>query len=270
MMSAATELFPVPVYTTIGNHDAWNSGAAAYASYYGPYTYSFVYKDAKFVFLDTSSGIVGETQFDWLEGELADGGHEHLFVFTHMPPVDTVTGEFDAKNTLHPESLYTIHSKNESDYFLRIMDDYGVDVVFAGHTHVHGDVVLNGTRYVTSGVMGGSVKPGDTIGYLDVTVDGDSVDVEFVDVLSVEAAEALGSRIQAIRVFTIPFMINNSVRIALTLALAVIASLTTLGFRRRLVVRVGPGSPGSASGPAASEPGRDSLLPESGSGRTGS
>lgn len=238
MIASAFELAPFPLYTTIGNHDAWNGGGSTYNKYFGPNNYSFVYENARFIFLDSSSGIIGETQFIWLETELENNDEDFVFVITHMPPIDTVSGEFDTSNTLHPESLFTIHSKSESDYFLYLMDEYDVDVVLAGHTHVHGVSEIDGTTYVTSGVLGGSVKPGNDIGYLEVTVTDSDIFIEHVDILSVEEAggKAFENYVQALRVFAMPFLINNSIRIALSMFLLVGVSLLWIPIRRKLMV----------------------------------
>ena len=245
MMASVLELAPFPIYTTIGNHDAWNSGGPIYNKYFGPNTYSFVFESTRLIYLDTSSGIIGETQFEWLESELENNNAEHILIITHMPPIDTVTGEFDTSNTLHPESLFTIHSKSESDYFLSLMDQYDVDVVFAGHTHVHGVSVIDGTTYVTSGVLGGSVKPGNSIGYLEVTITDSEILIEHVDILSVAEAggKAIENSVQALRVFAMPFLINNSIRIALSLFVLVGISLLWIPIRRKLVISINSDMP---------------------------
>jgi hypothetical protein len=117
------------------------------------------------------------------------------------------------------------------------MDEYDVDVVFAGHTHVYGSSVLNGTTYVTSGVLGGSVKPSNTIGYLEVTVSDTGVEIELVDILSVDEAKGktLENYVQTVRVFAMPFLINNSIRIALSLFTIVTISLLWIPLRRKLL-----------------------------------
>ena len=168
-----------------------------------------------------------------------------------MPPIDTVTGVFDTSNTLHPESLFTIHSKSESDYFLYLMNQYDVDVVFAGHTHVHGMSVIDDTTYVTSGVLGGSVKPGNTIGYLEVVVSGSEVDIQLVDILSVEEArgKTIENSVQALRVFLMPFLINNSIRITLSLLAIVSISLLWIPLKRKLVIVIEKEDPASERRP---------------------
>lgn len=238
MMASTIELLPYPTYTSIGNHDMWNDGGAVYNKYFGPSNYSFVYKNSLFIIMDTSSGIIGESQFEWLINRLEANTSEHIFVITHMPPIDTNTGEFDTSNTLHPESLFTIHSKSESDYFMRLMSEYHVDVVFAGHTHVHGMIDIDGTTYVTSGVLGGSVKPGNTIGYLEVNVNQDEVSVEFIDILSVEEATSniVENYLQVFRVFLTPFLINHSIRIFISLCLIIGFNLALVYIRKNYLV----------------------------------
>ena len=263
MMSAAfTEILPFPVYSTIGNHDAWNGGSTSYNKYFGPVNYSFVYQNVNFIFLDSSSGIIGENQFDWLISELEKNTSPYLFVISHMPPIDTVTGVFDTTNTLHPESLHTIHSKTESDYFLRLMDQYDVDVVFSGHTHIYGQTIINGTTYITSGVLGGTMKPGNSVSYLEVEVGKEDYNIQVRDILSVEEAgtKELENRLQAVRVFSIPFLINNSVRIAATLLLFIFASLLWIVIRRRFIFRI-VDSGTSASVIAPNEPRNEDYSP---------
>ncbi len=241
MMSAAfAENLPVPVFSSIGNHDVWNGGSTSYNKYFGPFHYSFVYRNSKFIFLDSSTGIIGENQFDWLIDELDNNKSEFLFVISHMPPIDTVTGIFDTSDTLHPESLHTIHSKSESDYLLRLMDQYDVDVFFSGHTHIFGQTVIDGTTYITSGVLGGTMQPGNSVSYLEVEVGKDDYSINMKDILSVEEAggKVLENRFQAVRVFSVPFMINNSVRIAATLLLFISSSLLWIVIRRRFMYRV--------------------------------
>lgn len=239
MAAATTEILPIPVYPTIGNHDVWNGGSTSYNKYYGPFSYSFVFRETKFIFLDSSSGIIGENQFNWLIGELENNDSSMTFVFSHMAPIDTVTGSFDTSNTLHPETLHTIHSKSESDYLLRLMTQYGVDVFFAGHSHYHGRVEIGGTTYITSGVLGGTVKPGNDVCYLEVEVYNGQYTMNTIDVLSSEEAseKETENRFQAIRVFSIPFLINNSVRIASTLLLLIIIGMLWVPIRQRLVYR---------------------------------
>lgn len=237
--SAFTETLPVPVFSSIGNHDVWNGGSTSYNKYFGPFNYSFVYQNAKFIFLDTSSGIIGENQFDWLIGELENNTSSFLFVISHMPPIDTVTGVFDTSSTLHPESLHTIHSKSESDYLLRLMAQYPVDAFISGHTHIFGETDIAGTTYITSGVLGGTMKPGNNVCYLEVEVGEEEYSIRLVDILSVEEAgtKEIENRLQAIRVFSVPFLINNSVRIAASLILLIIVSLLWIVIRRKFIFR---------------------------------
>jgi hypothetical protein len=59
-----------------------------------------------------------------------------------------------------------------------------------------------------------------------------------VDILSVEEArgKTIENSVQALRVFLMPFLINNSIRITLSLLAIVSISLLWIPLRRKLVV----------------------------------
>jgi hypothetical protein len=120
------------------------------------------------------------------------------------------------------------------------MKEYEVDVFFAGHTHIYGQQEIDGTTYITSGVLGGTVKPGNTVCYLVVEVDEENYSIEMIDILSVEEASTkeMENRFQALRVFTVPFLINNSVRIAMTLILFIVFSLLWIPIHKYLLFKI--------------------------------
>lgn len=67
--------FKVPLYTTLGNHDIRENGRPTYTMLFGPPYYSFNYKNAHFVFTDSSRGraektAIPEEQYVWLENDL--------------------------------------------------------------------------------------------------------------------------------------------------------------------------------------------------------
>ncbi|MBO6222642.1 MAG: metallophosphoesterase family protein [Bacteroidales bacterium] len=63
--------------------------------------------------------------------------------------------------------------------YLALFQKYGVDVVFAGHTHMDYDTTAEGIRFVTAGPVGMPLGRGYS-GYEVVTVTKDGVDCRFV------------------------------------------------------------------------------------------
>lgn len=113
----------VPYFVVIGNHDLVGNGSLAYHEMYGPFDFSFIYGDIKFVFINTNSreynfnGRVPDV--DWLEAQLKPGpDFSHAVVLFHVPPMDA---DFDA------DLEVPFHS---------IMAKYN-NVLFATHGHLH-------------------------------------------------------------------------------------------------------------------------------------
>ena len=218
------ELSPVPIYTTIGNHEAWQSGLRYYKDYFGPLYNSFIYKDCLFVFLDSHSGYIGQTQFDWLKLTLAGSPAKHKFVFSHMPPVNPKTGEFDANDHHLKELSNSLFDKTESDQLVKLLNDYKVEAIIAGHTHTQAQINIGGTNIISTGSMGGAVSQGEDVSYLKVTV-GDSIEYEPISVVSTQqiAQNKFTNLIYTLRVFAGPFLLDKAIRLNLTIILLIFA-----------------------------------------------
>ncbi|PIN81312.1 hypothetical protein COV13_01575 [Candidatus Woesearchaeota archaeon CG10_big_fil_rev_8_21_14_0_10_32_9] len=237
--SAIAESYPLQVFTTMGNHDIWNRGDKYYNVYFGPYYYSFEIKDTKIIILDTSKGLIGDSQFDWLYRELKDNTNNHTIIISHMPPIDTLSGNFDTSENLHPEMSNTIHIKSESEYLIKLMNEFHVDAYIAGHTHQQGAIKINDTLIATSGALGGTVLPGDNVGYIILDVDEEGVHLENIDVMSVEEVNSnkIQDNLHAARVFVLPVIINKSIRIASTILLFLILSIVLYFLKDKLIYR---------------------------------
>jgi predicted phosphodiesterase len=238
--AAIAESLPVQVFPTIGNHDVWNRGDKIYSQYFGPYYYSFIYKNTKFIFTDSSTGVIGDSQFKWIVSELEDSREKkcsHIIVFSHMPPIDTKTGSFDSSEPLHPELVSNIHLEAETEYLLELMKEYQVDAFVGSHTHEHGMKIQDNTIYVTSGVLGGSISAGDSVSYLQIDVSHENVEIKEVEVIASEDVESdvIGGKLQSAKIFAVPFMINKSVRITCTIVMIIICLLAWRGLRKFLV-----------------------------------
>ena len=73
--------------SVIGNHDVFNEGWDNYKSAMGRSHYTVSYGNSQFIALDTADGTLGETQYDWLEGELKKSKPTHTFILSHYLPV---------------------------------------------------------------------------------------------------------------------------------------------------------------------------------------
>jgi hypothetical protein len=115
------------IYHSIGNHDEDNS-SSGFDTYLNVFTlpgeetyYSFIYGNAVFICLNTEAPGNAE-QYTWLLSTLeANKDQTWKFVFFHRPYYTSPSheGEMDAYfNT-----------------WWKAFDDYGVDMIFNGHTH---------------------------------------------------------------------------------------------------------------------------------------
>ena len=121
------------VYYTLGNHDCTGNGGSLYRSIFtmpmnpsnNEYYYSFTYKNAVFICLNSEEGTVGinpQKQYEWLLDVLQKNQDKTWkFVWLHRP--------FCATGYHGDEMLYKM------DTWFQSFDDYGVDMIFSGHVH---------------------------------------------------------------------------------------------------------------------------------------
>jgi Icc protein len=222
--SGLAEMSPVPIYTAVGNHEAWQGGLKHYLDYFGPLTNSFTYKDCLLVFLDSHSGYIGQSQFNWLTNTLSESSAKHKFVFSHMPPFDPATGQFDDGNYRFKDARNNIYSQAESDQLLNILNTYGAEVLFTGHTHHSGQVAIGNATLYSTGSLGGAIDGGDDVSYLKVAV-GQATTVDIVKVIGAEqvAGGSLSSYLHVVQIFAGPFLLDKAIRLNLTIALLILS-----------------------------------------------
>ena len=132
----------VPIFPTLGNHEV--NHQHYFDLFYLPGNerwYTFDYGNARFICLQVD-GIADfgpqSEQYAWLENELAANTQPWLFVYFHIPPYtssrDEPDIELDVRQTLTP-----------------LFEQYGVDVVFAGHHHNYERNEVNGVTYIVTG-----------------------------------------------------------------------------------------------------------------------
>ena len=166
-------LGPIPFLPLPGNHDVFNAGKRVdtrleqlYEQTWGPLYYSFEYKNALFVALNSDSSeaendIVGE-QMKWLKRTLRNSEAAHKFVFMHKPPQLTQSGD----------DLHELFKSN------------GVSHVFYGHHHHYHFFERDGIAYTMTNAAANSAHDHDAVGsfhhLLQVSVRADEVDVAVI------------------------------------------------------------------------------------------
>jgi hypothetical protein len=128
-------------WPTVGNHEAMTSGASPYlAAFYLPTAaeaggiasqselyYSFDYGNVHFICLDSELGSRTKTgaQYLWLQQDLQATRQDWIVVYFHHPPYTWGSHNSDT------ESKHVDMRQN----FLPLMEQYGVDLVYGGHSH---------------------------------------------------------------------------------------------------------------------------------------
>ena len=187
----------VPVYEIPGNHDIrpWTpENHSNYLAMRGYDRFSFRYKGCAFIGIDsncivdsseedrggevkispsdkTAAAQAEAEQLEWLKEELRKARRcRYTFVFTHCP---VILKDIDEEN-----NYFNFPKKKRAEY-IALFKEYGVDVVFAGHTHMDYDTTAEGIRFVTAGPVGSPLGRGYS-GYELVTVSRDSVNCTFL------------------------------------------------------------------------------------------
>lgn len=147
--------FDVFTLPTNGEAGGVPSGTEAY--------YSFDYGNIHFVVLDAEDAILNATARDamlgWLEADLAASTADWLIAFWHQPPY--------SKGFLH-DSDSEANEVQIRAHALPILEDFGVDLVLAGHSHTYERSYLIDGHYGHSSTFGPAHKvdggDGDPLG----------------------------------------------------------------------------------------------------------
>ncbi len=76
--------FRRPVLTVVGNHDGLLYGKDIYKKMFGPFNYSFIYNDVKFIMWNDNPYEWGYPDLQWLEAEIVS--HPRVVIVAHEPP----------------------------------------------------------------------------------------------------------------------------------------------------------------------------------------
>lgn len=186
---ANTTLVPV-----LGNHE--NNASVWYEAFGMPEWYSFDCGDAHFVVLDSNDWAIPhmDEETAWLKVDLETNRYGYddiqqgpVFVIFHHPPYSS--------GTRHPGGWTDIRER-----WGPVFEECGVDMVFNGHVHSYQRYVVNDIQYLIVATGGGvlynlteektegyAASADHELGYLRVTVDGDSLSSVFVPVAAISA-----------------------------------------------------------------------------------
>lgn len=168
-----------PVYTIPGNHDYNGFTREKQANFIAKRGYdhfAFRKNGCAFIGIDTNCIKDGATdaeseQWTWLEKELAAAQDcKYTFVFVHCPVIRESIDEREDNSNF---------SMDQRRRYIDLFKKYGVDVVFAGHTHQEYDATVEGIRFFTTGPVGNAIGHGKP-GYTVIKVDENGVDASYI------------------------------------------------------------------------------------------
>ena len=166
--------FTLPFHPVPGNHEVNVGRINAYLQYSGaPAThYSFDRGAVHFTFVDSSAGSLLESEFAYLDNDLAASQAAVKIVVVHHPP-------FDPAGTTHTMTT-------GGDKFMRVVTQRGVKYVFAGHIHCYEEAERDGVQYIITGGAGAPLYCAPTAGgfyhYVRVKVRGEQITTEVVKI----------------------------------------------------------------------------------------
>ena len=152
---AVFEMYPAmlrttPLWSTLGNHETYTPGTPYFGIFSFPKFgeaggvpsgtesyYSFDYANIHFVCLDSmvSDRSVGGPMHQWLMQDLQQNTQKWLIAFWHHPPYSKGSHDSDAETEL-------VQMRTN---FVPVLEEHGVDLVLAGHSHSYErSVLLNG------------------------------------------------------------------------------------------------------------------------------
>lgn len=114
----------VKTYSTVGNHDLYNSGWKYYQNYVFPYSsfYKMEFDGISFYFIDTASGCTGKVQYDNLKNAFKNDSKKKI-VFSHYPLYGQ--GKF----------YFRLQDMTERNMLVALFAQNNVTACVSGHAH---------------------------------------------------------------------------------------------------------------------------------------
>ncbi len=141
----------VPFYTTLGNHELWES-PQKFFDRYGRASFQFEFKGVMFTFADSGDAaidpLVNEQLIEWLR----KARYKTSVFLTHMPPIDPVGIRYGS-----------FRSTRDGQRLLGELVDAQVDLTLYGHIHTFVEYDNGGIPAFISGGGGAQPMKGDSI-----------------------------------------------------------------------------------------------------------
>jgi hypothetical protein len=151
----------LPIFVTLGNHELGDADVP-YHDFFGRGSYSFVFHETRFTFLDSASATLDPSVYGWLDGWLEAGRNQPHLAFMHVPPLD-------------PSGIRNgaFSSRAEANKLLARLGRGRVATTFYGHIHSYYAFENAGIPAFISGGGGAIPERFDNIGrhFLVVRVD---------------------------------------------------------------------------------------------------
>jgi 3',5'-cyclic AMP phosphodiesterase CpdA len=184
LLAEALKPLEMPVYNTVGNHDAfgWSNmgpGSGKYPGYgkrmfeervaRGPIYRSFDFGGWHFIILDSILHVpphawraeIDDNQLQWLKSDLEKTGRSTPTVISTHCPLVTIYSQYTSGATSGTsDSTIVRNGKEIRDLF----KSYNVKAVLQGHTHVVEECIYTGTHYITGGAVCGDWWKGPRLG----------------------------------------------------------------------------------------------------------
>ena len=146
VVKTALDAVGIPYYATIGNHDLFQDstkgGWQAWKDTFGAATYSVLVSNVvRFIFLDTASGDIGPSQFEWLRTQLLTRV-PFTFVGSHYPIYDGIT-----------PIMWRLASLEERYKLTSLLDESGIFAYIAGHIHGYRENQVAKFKHFIAGSM---------------------------------------------------------------------------------------------------------------------
>jgi len=177
----------ISYYVSIGNHDRFYGCEKSdplyekglFEKYLNKSYFSFDHKGWHFIVLNTSNSVVDKVQKQWLAADLKGIDSETpIVVSTHVPFLSVYYPALQGKYT--PTDTF----KNFKEIW-DMFEGKNLKLVLQGHMHLYEEIKVKGVQFITAGAVSaswwGGVYHGTEEGYLQVNIDGNDFDWEYVD-----------------------------------------------------------------------------------------